>query len=261
MTILLIASFIFGTLIGSFLNVLILRLPKNETLMGRSHCMHCKHELSAGDLIPIFSYLSLKGKCRYCGKSISTRYFRIEIITGLLFAFAYLLFVPTSYLEILFLFKAWIASSVLLVIFMIDYEHYLILDKVVVPSTLILLFVNLLIGPHLALTGVLAGLGLFIFFGLLYWISQGRWMGFGDVKLTFLLGQITPGFLILINVLLAFGIGAVISIGFLLFKAKNLKSELPFGTFLSLSTFITFYLGSVLLYWYINVIGLGYLLK
>jgi leader peptidase (prepilin peptidase)/N-methyltransferase len=261
MIIFLICSFIFGTLIGSFLNVVILRLPKKETLLGRSHCMHCKHVLHSVDLIPIFSFLALAGKCRYCGAAISPRYFRIEVVTGLLFAFAYLLITPTDLHGVLFLLRAWFASAILLVIFMVDFEHYLILDRIVFPATIVLFLINLFMDPRLAMNGLVAGLGLFLFFGGLYYFSKGKWIGFGDVKLSFLLGQITPGLLIIINIFLAFGIGAVVSVGLILFKKKGFKSQIPFGTFLAISSIISLYVGAILFYWYVGAIGLGYLVK
>jgi prepilin signal peptidase PulO-like enzyme (type II secretory pathway) len=83
-------SFIFGSAIGSFLNVIILRLPKEQGLNGRSHCMFCKHQLSTIDLVPLFSFVMLGGKCRYCKQKISPRYFYIELITALLFAVTFL---------------------------------------------------------------------------------------------------------------------------------------------------------------------------
>src|SRR6185312_6793384 len=110
---------------------------------GRSHCMHCKHELAAKDLVPLFSYVYLGGKCRYCRQKISRRYFYIELFTGLLFAWSFAALFPSlDPFGIIFFAKALFVCALLLVVFMIDYEHFQILDKVLLWSGIALLLLN-----------------------------------------------------------------------------------------------------------------------
>lgn len=261
--------FIFGSIIGSFLNVLILRLPNGKSIGGRSHCMHCKHELAWLDLVPIFSYLFLRGRCRYCGKRISPRYIIVETITGLLFVTAYLIFMPAaasaaSWIELI---RAIFIVVVLILIFAIDLEHFLILDKVIFPAGLALLILNFMLDVFKGSTtfnsftvqGILSAAGLALFFGAIYFFSDGRWIGFGDVKFSLFLGLATPFPFILVNIFGAFFLGSVIGIILLASGIKKLKSEIPFGTFLALSTAATLFFGPQIIDWYLRLISLSYL--
>lgn len=265
--ILFLASFIFGSLIGSFLNVLILRLPEGQTLRGRSMCFHCKHFLAYYDLFPLISYLILRGKCRYCREKISARYFIIELISGLLFGFVVLNSAFYAPFDLVMLVRTLIVVSLLIVIFVVDYEHFLILDSVllfgaafVVLANIALDFllfgsVNLSINSFL-LSGLLGGGVAFSVFYILWFGSKGRWMGFGDVKLVFFLGLIVGWPLILLLLMLAFCIGSLVSVPLLLTKTKSLKSALPFGTFLSIACLITMIYGEPIINWYLHLIGL-----
>src|SRR5258708_3882073 len=188
-------SFIFGAVIGSFLNVLILRLPKAKSIGGRSRCVNCGHELNVFDLVPIASYIFLGRKCRYCQKPISKRYILIEIATGLLFAanFYFLMSGAASLnlLNHLALLRYDFICAFLVVIFAIDFEHSLILNRFLLPTTLILFGLNLLqdfyaksgMQNSLAWHGLISGLAVFLFFGALYrFPPKGKYMGDGDMK-------------------------------------------------------------------------------
>ncbi len=263
---------IFGLIIGSFLNVVILRLPEEQSLLGHSRCMHCGHELGPLDLVPLFSFIFLRGKCRYCRKPISSRYFFIELSTAALFAISYLFFPAAmtskgiDQLSLLLLLRALIVVAVLIVVFVIDYEHYLILDKIVYPSSLILLGINIYLDllqhnpapQSLTLISLLSSLGLFLFFGAIYFFSNGRWMGFGDVKFSIFLGLATPYPYLILNIFLSFMIGAVFGSLLMLFGGKKMSSHLPFGTFLAISSIIILWFGDPLLNWYLSLIGLRY---
>lgn len=259
-------SFVFGAIIGSFLNVLILRLPKGQSVGGYSHCPHCRHMLGPLDLFPLLSFLFLKGKCRYCGKPISKRYFSIEMITAELFALAYLVFLPLTPLALFSFLRVLFVIAVLVVVFMIDLEHSLILDVVLVPASVVLLFFNIFsdlfsrgtLQNSLTLSGVLAGAAASAFFYLIYKISRERWIGFGDVKFGFFLGLATPGLLVFVNVFLAYAIGAVIGLILILSGQKKLDSQVPFGSFLAVSSIITLMAGGSILTWYMHLIGLRY---
>ncbi len=273
----LILVFIFGTIIGSFLNVLIFRLPKEEGIGGRSHCRSCNHYLGAADLVPVLSFLLLKGRCRYCQERVSWQYITVEVITGLLFSFAFFMVfrgsenIPfalsglagVSFYEILVFLRAIFIICVLILIFAIDLREFLILDRVLFPATVLLFILDLVIGLSVKLpfleavpvNGALSGFALFLFFGAIYYFSKGRWLGFGDVKFSWFLGLAVPWPAIFVNVFLAFGIGALVGIFLIAIKAKELSSKVPFGTFLSLSCLIAMFWGPEIFSWYLRVIG------
>jgi prepilin signal peptidase PulO-like enzyme (type II secretory pathway) len=255
--------FLLGLAVGSFLNCIIYRLEKNESfLKGRSYCPNCHHTLAWQDLIPIFSFLILKGKCRYCGKKISLQYPLVELATGILFfSIFYSIFqhsnIPTFQQSIQFLYLS-IVSSFLIVIFVYDLKHYLIPDKVIYPAIALALIFNfqfliskqLLIFKYAILSAVLAS----AFFLSIFLISRGKWLGFGDVKLGFLMGLFLGFPKILVALFSAYLIGAIIGIGLVLAKKKTLKSEVPFGPFLVSGTFIALFFGNQLINWYLGFI-------
>lgn len=256
-------SFILGSLIGSFLNVLTLRLPRDHRINGRSECPSCKKTLKWFELIPFFSYVALGGHCRSCGKKISSRYPIMEAVTGLMFLILFLVLNPQSGLDWLTIIRAIFIASVLLVVFVIDFEHYLILDRIIWPASLIILILNIVVditsgaGSYLGLTlgGLLsAGIGFSCLY-LLWFISQGRWIGFGDVKYMVFLGLALASPLYFVSIFLSFLIGGAVSVCLLLFAKKTLQSKIPFGTFLSLGAFITLLYGGELLTWYLALIG------
>lgn len=261
----LIIVFGFGACIGSFLNVLIWRLPRNEKPDGRSHCAHCGHQLAAGDLLPVISFLFLRGRCRYCKYNISVRYPFIEIITATLFTLAFWLLIPQALLSWFLIAKIWFAIAVLVVVFVVDLEHYLILDSIIFPGTLLLLLLNFCLDslksggvwhyPELVVGGIAASLAAALPFYLIWYFSKGRYLGFGDVKLMLFLGMSVGWPLIWVNLFLAVISGGVFSLFLLLFGGKSLKSRLPFGTFLSLAAVLTLFFGQSLLHWYLALLG------
>lgn len=262
---LLVLAFIFGVMIGSFLNVLIIRLPNDETIYGRSHCTSCRHQLSLLDLIPLFSYLFLFGKCRYCKAKISARYFVIEIITGVLFAFSYWLISPVVLTDLVTLLFYWISISVLICVFVIDLEHFIILDNIIFPGAICLLLLNLvtvflntdsiLSFSNLFVLSVCAGLIAALPFFLVWFVSKGNWMGFGDVKLALFLGVCLGLPNIFIGLMLSVLLGGLVSCILLAFTKSTLKTQLPFGTFLSVGTLITLFYGNEILKWYLSILG------
>lgn len=262
---LIVLAFIFGTAIGSFLNVLIWRLPREESIQGRSHCPHCNHQLNAVDLIPVLSILLQRGKCRYCGQPVSLRYPLIEVITGTLFAFAMFIFPITNLASILVLIKIAIVIAICIVVFVVDFEHYLILDRVIFPGialTLIIAIAQDLASGGAAtgfrITGfsVLAAAAAAIPFWLIWRVPpQGKWMGFGDVKFVAFMGLALglPG--IVVGLFASFTVGAIVGLFLMVLGKKQFGSRLPFGTFLSLATILALFWGTQLwdFYWRIVV--------
>ncbi len=258
--------FAFGLIVGSFLNCVIYRLEKEESfLKGRSYCPYCKHGLSWKDLVPLLSFLILKGKCRYCQKQISWQYPLVEISTALLFLsifnFQFFLLRQGFGGQAIFNFIYYlIISSFLIIIFVYDLKHYIIPDEVVYPAILvsgIWYIVYGIIFNHLPTYEILhiiySALGAAAFFLLIVLISRGRWMGVGDIKLAALMGLFLGWPNILVALFLAFFIGAVIGTGLIMSGKKTLKSEVPFGPFLITGTFLALFFGQDFLNWYLNL--------
>jgi len=228
--------FLSGLTVGSFLNCIIYRLKTGQSfLRGRSFCPHCQHTLSWLDLIPVFSFFILKGRCRYCQKKISWQYPLVEIATGLLF-----LLIGNFQLPIF----NFIIAPLLIIIFVYDLKHYIIPDKIIYPAVIIAAIFNF--------TNWLSALGAALFFLVIVLVSRGKWMGVGDVKLGFLMGLALGFPNILVALFLAFMMGAIIGIGLIIASKKTLKSEVPFGPFLVAATFIAWFYGQRIVNWYIN---------
>jgi len=244
--------FIFGLLVGSFLNSVVCRLEKGEGIaMGRSYCPKCEHKLGILNLIPILSFLMLKGACRYCKKKISAQYPLVELGTAVLFAFGFTRFFP----DLLFIIHYLLFTSFLIVIFIYDLKYYIIPDKIVY-SAIALAVIFRTYEYSLQAYGItpiiLSTLGAAGFFAIIHFGSQGKWMGFGDVKLALLMGLLLgwPG--ILIALFLSFFFGAVIGTVLIVFGKKGWKSEVPFGPFLITGLFVALFFGQALLDSYIR---------
>jgi len=211
--------FILGLLVGSFVNVLIDRLPRAESVLwGRSHCDHCKKILRWYELVPVVSFLIQKGRCRRCRKKLSLQYPIIELVTAIGFA---LLFPHHISLYILFI--------SLLVIFVADLKYQTIPDSMIVLGV-IGAFWN---GMH-----VVPAVGSFVFLYLLWALTHRRGIGFGDVKFAFLMGLLLgfPGVVIAFYV--AFLTGALVGVILIVGRKKTWKSKIAFGPFLVLGTVV-----------------------
>ena len=267
---LLIIIFLLGLVIGSFLNVVIYRLwQKKSFLKGRSFCPHCQHRLAWKDLIPILSFLILRGKCRYCGKKISIQYPLVEITTGLIFLLIFnyfplssllsaefneFYFTPSGIQSLVSLFYLLLISCFLIIIFVYDLNHYIILDKVIYPAIITVFLYNLIFNfQFIVHNSIFAAFGAAVFFLTIFLISKGKWMGFGDIKLTFLMGLFLGFPDILVALFLSFFIGSIVGIGLIICKKKSLKSEVPFGPFLITGTFIALFWGETTINWYFNL--------
>jgi len=250
--------FIFGLIVGSFLNSVIYRLETKESfLKGRSFCPHCKQILSWKDLIPIFSFLILKGKCRYCQNKISFQYPLVELSSVILFVSIFYLFHTHTFVDLIFY---WLISCFLLVIFVYDLKHYLIEDKVIYSGIFLTLFYqlfkiwnfgnwNLFLIWNLAL-GILPSL----FFLIIILISKEKWMGFGDFKLSILMGLILGWPKILVALFFSFLSGAIVGSILIFLKIKKMKSQIPFAPFLVSGTFFSIFFGEKIIDWYLKVI-------
>ena len=248
--------FIFGLAVGSFLNCVIYRLEIGGSfLKGRSYCPHCKHVLAWKDLIPIFSFLILKGKCRYCKKKISLQYPLVELFTGILFAFTTYNLQPTTLQQTLILCCQLFVFSCLVIIFIFDLKHYLIPDKIIYPAITIAFLNQILTSniEHLT-SNVILGILPSLFFLAIILISHETWMGLGDFKLSILMGLILGWPKILVSLFFAFFSGAVVGLILILLKRKTMKSQIPFAPFLVSGTFFAMFFGDKIINWYLRLI-------
>lgn len=259
----LIFIFIFGLFVGSFLNCVAWRIFKEETfVVGRSYCPSCRHVLSSMDLVPVVSFVFLKGKCRYCKENISYQYPLMEILTGSLFVslYQYLnissVFSSYSFAELLFW---WTIGSLLLIAFIYDLRHFMIPDRITFGAiilTVIFILSSFALGVYTqgqVINYFFSAFGSAFFFFILWFITMGKGMGFGDVKLGFLIGLLLGWPKTVIGLFLSFVIGAIIGIILILLKRKGMKSEVPFGPFLVLGTFLGLFYGQSIINWFFSL--------
>lgn len=255
----------FGLIIGSFLNVVVYRLHTGRSLSGRSHCLTCAAPLLWYELLPVVSYLALRGRCGHCGAWFTPRYALVEALTAGLFFMTWLL---TPDVVVAFVLSGVMATFVVIVVY--DMRHYIIPDECVAALIVLAL---MLVGYHvwqgtealaavsLRVAAAFAGAGFFYF---LWRISEGRWLGFGDVKLAVPLGLLVGPTQVFSFIVLSFWIGAAISLALvaaatLLARGqrglrfggvpRTMKSAVPFAPFLVAAAIIC-------LWWPIDVVAL-----
>jgi leader peptidase (prepilin peptidase)/N-methyltransferase len=279
LTVMIIAVLIvFGLCLGSFVNALVWRLheqtsskkkrtdKKLSIANGRSMCPHCHHELAAKDLVPLLSWLSLGGKCRYCRKSVSWQYPVVEIATAVLFVLSYILWpgdeAPFSVLQTSANFIVWLVILTgFMALIIYDLKWMLLPNRIVMPLMVLagaLALMNIALDGTDALLntiyGVLIAGGLFY---MLFQISGGKWIGGGDVKLGALIGLVLADpFLAFLMLLTASSLGTIAVLPALIMKRIKTTSRIPFGPFLIISTILVKLFGASLIGWYKRSLGL-----
>ena len=252
-----VVAFIFGAIIGSFLDVVAYRLHTKKSLNGRSHCLSCGRKLVWYELVPVLSYLGLRGHCRTCSAHIPFRCFLMEVVTGSAFLLIYTLYAH----DLLLLFSYFGIAALLILIVAYDLRHTIIPDELVV----LLIAVALGVVSYTAVNGedalgavlghVAAGGAAAAFLGSFWLVSKGTWMGLGDAKLMFALGLILGPWETFSALVLSFWLGAAISVSLILIERilgllrkrgagttrisffgapLKIKSEIPFAPFLVL---------------------------
>lgn len=237
--------FIYGSIFGSFFNVVILRTPKHESLITESsHCPKCQARIKPYDLIPILSYFILGGKCRNCKSPISWRYPLIETLTGFSYVWIYLIY-GLSFQTIIGV----LLASILIIIAAIDIDTLEILDRFQI-MILILALINITISPLPLLEHLI---GFFIisipFYGIAY-ITGG--IGGGDIKLIAVTGLLLGYKTILIAFFFASILGGIAAVYLLVTKQKERKSLIAFGPYLCIGVFFAFLYGNQIFSWYLN---------
>lgn len=249
--------FILGLFIGSFLNVLVDRLPKGESVIkGRSHCDKCKRILKWYDLIPLISFIMLKGKCRYCSTSLSLYYPIVEFTTGAMFVLV-LLFVGrmNHELRIMDLGYHFFLIASFIVIFFADIKYGIIPDKIIFPSILVSFIYLFFIHNSLFVIHFWSALGASLFFLLLFLVTKGKGMGFGDVKFAFLMGLILGFPNIIVSLYVAFLTGAIVGCILILWRKKRIfGTAIPFGPFLVIGTLMSIFSGDFLTQIFLRVL-------
>ena len=240
--------FVIGLLFGSFLNVCIFRLPLDQSIFyPPSHCPNCQTRLKALDLIPVLSYFFSGCRCRYCGEYISPRYVIVESLTA--FLFLWCLFAFGSVEETV---SACVFAAFMVVITFIDYDHQLILDKVLIWFAVAGVSIRLYLGsPSIFDMGLatLVGGALLL---LIAAVSRGG-MGGGDVKFSFVLGIWLGWPNILLALFLSFLFGGIAGVVLLLTRLRGRKDMIPFGPFICIGAFVALLYGKDLLVWYFGL--------
>lgn len=245
-------SFIFGLLIGSFMNCLAWRLYKDETILGRSYCPNCHSPIRWFDNIPLLSFFLLKGKCRDCGQKISWQYPVVELLVGLLFAATFFAFFSVS--PLLFL-KVIISISSLVLVFIFDFRWYLIPVSALVYTGAFLAIFGFFSYPY-GLGAYIIALGISVvssslFFFLQYFLTKGRGIGEGDIWLGGFLGIIFVNLTqLIVAILSAYFIGSIVGLILIALKKKQLGGKLPLGVFLALGAIISIFFGHEIALWY-----------
>lgn len=266
-----ISIFAVGVIIGSFLNCIIWRAYANESAArGRSYCPKCRHQLSWKDLVPLFSFLILRGRCRYCQKPISCQYPLVEAATGVVFVAAAWVFYPFIFRGIFSVFPLielaayWAILSSLIVIFVADLKWYFIPDGAIIAGFAAAAILrgaqffesarifheydaSIIVNPFLS--AIVAA----SFFLAIFLVSRGTWIGFGDVKYALLMG-LALGFPdVILGLFLAFFFGAILGLSLVAGQKKKMSSQIPFGPFLVGGTAVALFFSAPIISWYLSL--------
>lgn len=240
---------ILGLVIGSFLNVCIYRIPREESIAyPPSHCGNCSHKLKPLDLIPLFSYVFLKGKCRYCKANISITHPLIEILNGILYLIIYLKFGLT-----ILALKYCILASILIVIGFIDFETQFVYTSTTIFAGfigVIFIIVQALSNKMISIDFIFGGLIGFIIIGLIVFVTHG--MGEGDIEIAAFCGLFLGVRLILLNLFIAIIIGGITGIIVLALKLKAARDKIAFGPFIGIGTIVSMLYGNELIQMYLK---------
>ncbi|MBI2327743.1 prepilin peptidase [Candidatus Curtissbacteria bacterium] len=247
--------FILGAAVGSFLNVVIDRTTRGVPIAGksywRSYCDYCRATLGILDLIPIFSFAVLWGRCRYCGRAISWQYPLVEGLTGFLFALSFYKYFDEGNLGIFGLVYILFVLSILVIVSVVDIKFSLIPTTFVYLVCLLSLFYNYFwLDSATFVTNVIWAFVFASAFFLIVAVTRGRGMGSGDIPLVFLMGLFLGWPRVFLAIFLAFIVGGLISVLLLLLRKKRFGQAIPFGPFLVLGTVIALFYGQEITKWY-----------
>lgn len=241
---------VLGACVGSFLNVIVYRLPRRQPVLNsRSACPACGRKLRWRELVPLVSFILLSGRCRACGRRISWRYGAVEAGAALLFLAGGLLSPDWRWLALYL-----VVVSFFLVLFVYDLYHYLVPDRISLPAIFAVLFLGAAFGRPLLslLLGAAAGAGWFL---AQFLLSRGRWVGGGDIRLGLLMGALLGWPRVWLGLMLSYAAGSLIALVLIALGKKTLKSRLPFATILLPSALVAWLWGDGLWQWYVGLLG------
>jgi len=244
--------FILGLMVGSFSNVCIYRIPRNESIIyPASHCPKCRSNISPKDNIPLLSYILLKGRCRNCKSKISIQYPIVELLTGLIYLIIYLIY-GLSVQSLIYI----ILSAALIIIAFIDLNEQIVPDVISLPGIVIGFILSFFV-PYISFInsalGIVVGGGIILIIGLVgSVIFKKEVMGGGDVKLAAIIGAFLGLKYIVISLFLGFFLGALAGIFLILSKIKSREDMVPFGPFIVLGSMITLLWGEKIISWYLG---------
>ena len=252
----LVSSFIvllLGLTFGSFVNALEWRLRAGKSLFDRSACRFCERKLQWHQNIPLVSFVLLQGKCAYCRKKISWQYPVVELLVGGIWLAIWLARGGAADLTgWLIISRDWVASWVFIFIFIYDLKYQEVVDSITLGGATVVGFLSIASGVHTGLSilyGVLLAGGFFL---LQFIMSRGRWIGGGDIRIGILIGATLGWPQTLVALMIAYIIGAAVSLGFILAKKKKLTDRTPFGTYLTISTLTVLWWGEEIVQLYIG---------
>lgn len=246
-------AFIFGAVIGSFLNVCICRLPEGRSVVSPpSACPSCGAGIRWYDNVPILSYLALRGRCRSCKTPISWRYPLVEAINGLLTLALFVRFGPSLTFLALFLF-----CSALVAITFIDFDHQIIPDVISLPGIVVgfaFSFFLPWLGWRSSLIGIVAGGGtIWLIIELYYRLRKEEGMGGGDIKLLAMIGAFLGWRAILFTIFVSSLVGSIVGVSLMYLQKKDGKLAIPFGPYLAFGAVLYIFYGKQLIHWYLNI--------
>lgn len=245
----------FGLCIGSFLNVCIYRLPREESVVSPgSRCPSCGTAIPWFDNVPVLSYVLLGGRCRHCKARFSARYALVELLTAALFALTAATVEPGALLAVRLVFV-----SMLVALFFIDLEHQLLLDVITLPGIVIGVVASVVLAPGLASSLMGAALGAGILFAIRWLWKRATGvdgMGLGDVKMLAMIGAFLGWQQVFFTLFVASLAGAAVGISIAVVGKGSMQSRLPFGTFLAVAALIGALVGEPVIAWYVGLITL-----
>lgn len=244
--------FIFGAIFGSFLNVVIYRVPRKESLLPDSHCPQCDYKIKSIHNIPIFSWLFLQGKCFNCKKPISYRYPLVELLTGIVFAIVFASFYPITLVSWVEVVGLLVFAFITIALCFIDWELYILPNAIVYPAyALVLVFVGagLMSGSNVDIVRAFIGLIISGLFYFILWFIAPKGIGLGDVKLAPLLGFITAYYgwgPFIISIFSAYLLASIYSVIVMVKNGKGLKSAIAFGPWMLIGVWVGMFWGTPL---------------
>jgi len=248
--------FLLGTMIGSFLSVVISRIhrQKKGIFFGRSECPSCSSKLCFGDLIPILSYIVNKGRCKHCKKPIGAWYILLELFTGIMLVLLYLKFPFTDLNTSIIYIYFGVISIFLTGILFYDLKFMEIPEVFTYPAIFLIFIYTLITNPAGISEMVIGGAVAALFFGAQVWISKEKWLGAGDTQVGILIGMLLGWKILLVCLLISYLSGSLISMTLLIGGKVTGKTQIPFAPFLVFGTFICIFFGNYILDLYLQTL-------